>query len=159
LKHERHHVRFKELPREYHHALEIILNIRIIYIMIRHHKRNLRQTRIEKKRNKNKGSDKNDYDSLLFSENIIDEMYTSHKYKTMMDGTGTRFMSYHQYESSQRYIQNPYLYNGPRHQDNRWSLNHPNQVMESNVHDRTRWKSSKIKSKQYRIDIDNKYDF
>lgn len=36
---------------------------------------------------------------------------------------------------------------------NMWLINHPGQIMESSIHDRTRWTSNKTKSKQTRNQV------
>lgn len=98
--------------------------------MIRLHKRNLKSARLIKKININKKKNK--------------------EKKSKISGTGSRFMSFHNYQNHRQYLENPYRYNGCHRKIDRWSLNHPNQIMESKLHDRTKWKSSKLVSKQQR---------
>lgn len=91
--------------------------------MFRFHKRHLKQVRADKKHN-------GDGDRV--------------------GGTGLRFCSNAVgLPALARDVATP----GARTHGDNWLLNHPGQTMESAVHDRTRWASSKRKSKVKRATI------
>lgn len=103
-------------------------------------KYDLREVRTLKKSNHNK--EKNRYDP---------------DYKNR---TGLRIQSSYDYTMNMEYIENKKLSDVPNplsHYDRcYWVEMHPNQIMESDIHDRTRWESSKKKTQKRNVDRYNK---
>ncbi len=93
--------------------------------MINSHKRDLKTSRIIKKINTNKG--------------------VVNKKKYTLNGTGKRFLSYHMYRLYKEFLNNPFgeRVDSLHAKPDQWTKRHPGQIMESDLHDRTKWKSSK----------------
>jgi hypothetical protein len=86
--------------------------------MIRYHKRHLKSVRLEKK--SNRVGDKIGGTGLRFCSDAVGELPMARE------------------DAPDR---------SHKHHKQMWLVNHPGQIMESAVHDRTRWPSSKARAK------------
>lgn len=122
--------------------------------MYKHHKLLLKQTKLQKKKNTNKEKHIYDIHYNGTGKRSISYIYNQkyHKYK---HDNGIGMTGCPAWCTNLKYLQ--------AIKDNKvptddWTDRHPGQKMESDVHDRTRWKSNKIKTKLRYTLMREKYD-